>query len=266
MTSNSQPMDLRRPLLLLLLLGSCPAAAGDGNLLRRCRDGPRGDRRRPGLLRPFAADGNGSGKRPAAAVRHAGPREGRVPPPLPGVRAAVRARRARRSSCHGRGDRSRRPKRLLALRRVAVELSQDRRRLGRRVSSHPRQAYHPAQPRLPTDSSIEPAARRKPPQSNIELLLHEQMHVLQRAEPELFDSLYKDQWGFIRAKSIKICPWIVQHQLLNPDAIDCPWVFPIRRGGQTRYILAVGGAQRRAGAEKSVERFQDVRLRGCARR
>jgi hypothetical protein len=77
---------------------------------------------------------------------------------------------------------------------------------------------------------------RKQPQSTIELLLHEQMHVLQRAEPELFDSLYTGQWGLIRAKSIKTCPWLIQHQLLNPDAVDCPWVFPLRRGGQTRYI------------------------------
>jgi hypothetical protein len=74
------------------------------------------------------------------------------------------------------------------------------------------------------------------PLGTIELLLHEQMHVVQRANPELFDSLYTGQWGFIRAKSIKTCPWIVEHQLVNPDAVDCPWVFPIRRGEQTRYI------------------------------
>jgi hypothetical protein len=70
----------------------------------------------------------------------------------------------------------------------------------------------------------------------VELLLHEQMHVFQRANPELFDSLYTGLWGFIRAKSIKSCPWIVEHQLVNPDAIDCPWVFPIHRDDQTRYI------------------------------
>ena len=53
---------------------------------------------------------------------------------------------------------------------------------------------------------------------------------------ELFDSLYMGQWGLIRAKSIKTCPWIVEHQLVNPDAIDCSWVFPINRGDKTRYI------------------------------
>jgi hypothetical protein len=72
--------------------------------------------------------------------------------------------------------------------------------------------------------------------NGFELLLHEQTHVLQRASPELFESLYTKQWGFIHAKSIKTCPWIVEHQLVNPDAVDCPWVFPIHRGDQTRYI------------------------------
>jgi hypothetical protein len=79
-------------------------------------------------------------------------------------------------------------------------------------------------------------AARGRPVSAIELLLHEQMHVFQRANPELFDSLYTGQWGFVRAKSIKTCPWVIEHQLVNSDAIDCPWVFPIRRGGQIRYL------------------------------
>ena len=70
----------------------------------------------------------------------------------------------------------------------------------------------------------------------MELLLHEQTHVFQRRHPELFDSLYTGQWGFIRAKSIAACPWIVAHQLLNPDAVDCPWVFPILRPDGTNYI------------------------------
>jgi hypothetical protein len=77
---------------------------------------------------------------------------------------------------------------------------------------------------------------RQVPLDKMELLLHEQMHVFQRAHAELFDSLYIGQWGFIRAKSIAACPWIVEHQLLNPDAIDCPWVFPIPQPDGTKYI------------------------------
>ena len=77
---------------------------------------------------------------------------------------------------------------------------------------------------------------RRVPLDKMELLLHEQMHVFQRAHAELFDSLYIGQWGFVRAKSIATCPWIVEHQLLNPDAVDCPWVFPILRPDGTKYI------------------------------
>jgi len=77
---------------------------------------------------------------------------------------------------------------------------------------------------------------RRLPLDQMELLLHEQMHVFQRAHGEFFDSLYKDQWGFVRAKSIATCPWIVEHQLLNPDAMDCAWVFPILYPDGTQYI------------------------------
>ena len=62
------------------------------------------------------------------------------------------------------------------------------------------------------------------------------MHVFQRVHAVIFESLYVGQWGFVRAKSIVVCPWIVEHQLLNPDAVDCPWVFPILRPDGTKYI------------------------------
>jgi hypothetical protein len=82
--------------------------------------------------------------------------------------------------------------------------------------------------------------RQQVPLDKMELLLHEQMHVFQRAHADLFDSLYTGQWGFIRAKSITTCPWIVEHQLLNPDAVDCPWVFPIKQSDGTRLAQADG--------------------------
>ena len=81
-----------------------------------------------------------------------------------------------------------------------------------------------------------PRLEQRVPLDKMELLLHEQMHVFQRAHAEVFDSLYIGQWGFIRAKSIATCPWMVEHQLLNPDAVDCPWVFPILRPDGTKYI------------------------------
>ncbi len=106
-------------------------------------------------------------------------------------------------------------------------------------------------------------AARGRPLNNMELLLHEQMHVFQRANCELFDSLYAGQWGFIRAKSIKTCAWVEEHQLLNPDAVECPWVFPIRRGGETRYIwplcsLSDGPGPKRMRSDFKMLAFQVV--------
>ena len=69
-----------------------------------------------------------------------------------------------------------------------------------------------------------------------EILAHEQMHVFQRTHGGLFDSLYTGVWGFVRAKSIERCPWLVEHSLANPDGTDCGWVFPIRTQQGTTYL------------------------------
>ncbi len=70
-------------------------------------------------------------------------------------------------------------------------------------------------------------------QSLAGLMAHEQMHVFQRANPEIFDTLYTELWGFIKAEEIASCPWLEKHHLVNPDGPDCCWVFPIGRD----YIL-----------------------------
>ncbi len=69
------------------------------------------------------------------------------------------------------------------------------------------------------------------------LLVHEQMHVFQRVNPGFFDSLYTGIWGFIRAKEIESCLWLEKHNLVNPDGTNCCWVFPIKQGEDTIYIL-----------------------------
>ena len=68
------------------------------------------------------------------------------------------------------------------------------------------------------------------------LFVHEQMHVFQRTHPDWCRSLYVDVWGFVRAEKIEGCDWLVKHHLTNPDGPDCSWVFPVRSGGETRYI------------------------------
>ena len=69
-----------------------------------------------------------------------------------------------------------------------------------------------------------------------DLLVHEQLHVLQRARPELFDSLYIKQWGFVKAEFITECPWLTERRLTNPDGVDCRWIFPLHEKKGIRFI------------------------------
>lgn len=68
------------------------------------------------------------------------------------------------------------------------------------------------------------------------VLLSEQVHVLQRRDPELFRELYEKVWGFRRARAIPDHPWLLEHQAVNPDGTDGPWVFPVRSGNETTWI------------------------------
>lgn len=52
------------------------------------------------------------------------------------------------------------------------------------------------------------------------ILLHEQIHILQRYHPELFRELYRKLWGFVHVNTIQSNPWVERHILHNPDAYD----------------------------------------------
>lgn len=69
-----------------------------------------------------------------------------------------------------------------------------------------------------------------------QLLVHEQVHVVQRAHPGIFDGLYTGRWGFVHPDRIGDNAWLDERQILNPDAPDLRWVFPIVDGDRTRYI------------------------------
>jgi len=68
------------------------------------------------------------------------------------------------------------------------------------------------------------------------ILLHEHIHVLQRSNPKLFDSLYNNVWGYVRVDPIRENGWLLKHHLANPDGLDCCWLFPVD-AGKTRFIL-----------------------------
>lgn len=63
------------------------------------------------------------------------------------------------------------------------------------------------------------------------LLLHEQLHVLQREKPELFLPLYENVFGF-KKTNVTIHPWIDERQVSNPDGADENWLVSIKEAGE----------------------------------
>ena len=68
-----------------------------------------------------------------------------------------------------------------------------------------------------------------------ETLLHEQIHVVQRLNPGLFDSLYTQVWKFEKAKIDESNAWLKKYHLVNPDGTD-HWAYPLGEGADRRYI------------------------------
>lgn len=69
-----------------------------------------------------------------------------------------------------------------------------------------------------------------------QLLIHEQIHVMQRMHPTLFKSLYEDVWGFQYVRHIVKNEDLLKRQILNPDGVDTDWIFPIGKDEHTRWI------------------------------
>lgn len=67
------------------------------------------------------------------------------------------------------------------------------------------------------------------------LLLHEQMHVMQRLNPELFIPLYTQVWRFERGK-VTLPDAVEQRTVVNPDGVDLGWGYRIEGGDMDRYI------------------------------
>jgi hypothetical protein len=58
-------------------------------------------------------------------------------------------------------------------------------------------------------------------------LLHEQIHILQRNNEKLFDTLYSNYWNFKKLYNIPTFEYIKEKQRLNPDGMDLDWGFQI---------------------------------------
>ena len=69
------------------------------------------------------------------------------------------------------------------------------------------------------------------------LLIHEQTHVLQRHNPALFATLYTEAFGF-RQVTLQPAPqWLRIRRVVNPDAPDADWVFPIGDDAPRHWVL-----------------------------
>jgi hypothetical protein len=90
------------------------------------------------------------------------------------------------------------------------------------------------------------------------VLLHEQMHVIQRGNPELFSKFYTDVWGFSHAASIPADPWLVDHQMLDPDAVDQLWIYPMKNGQDVRWIWPLSIVN--DAADPGGPAFSDLRM------
>lgn len=62
------------------------------------------------------------------------------------------------------------------------------------------------------------------------LFVHEQLHVLQRQQPSLFDDLYTRVWKFRRAPKIAGAEKLKDRIVVNPDGPTNEWVFPVGAG------------------------------------
>lgn len=68
------------------------------------------------------------------------------------------------------------------------------------------------------------------------LLLHERLHVAQRYHAKRFDDLYINVWGFRHVDDIKPNERLESLQIVNPDATDLRWVFPIETDDGRQWI------------------------------
>ena len=79
-------------------------------------------------------------------------------------------------------------------------------------------------------------ARPKLDSRLVELLIHEQTHVIQRQSPKKFEGLYVDVLGFKRATKIESHPDIEAIRVINPDGPVCDWVYPLKVDSGMRWI------------------------------
>ena len=68
------------------------------------------------------------------------------------------------------------------------------------------------------------------------LLIHEQLHSIQRTHPKLFEQLFTEHWSFEKVSISHNVPELISNQLLNPDAPNADWMY---KEGKKMYWIRV---------------------------
>jgi len=69
------------------------------------------------------------------------------------------------------------------------------------------------------------------------LLLHEQTHVLQRADPARFEPLFTQVFGFTRMAPAPANDWLSAHRCTNPDGPAVEWAFALGQIGGSGWVM-----------------------------
>ena len=69
------------------------------------------------------------------------------------------------------------------------------------------------------------------------LLVHEQTHVLERADPARFEPLFTEVFGFERMTPAPANAWLSARRCINPDGPDVVWAFPLDKIGGSGWVM-----------------------------
>lgn len=71
----------------------------------------------------------------------------------------------------------------------------------------------------------------------VNVLVHEQTHVLERTRAALFEPLFTDVFGFSRMTPAPTTPWLDEHRFINPDGPDVAWAFALAAVGGQGWVM-----------------------------
>lgn len=91
-------------------------------------------------------------------------------------------------------------------------------------------------------------------------IIHEQVHVLQRMNPKIFELLYSKYWNFKKLYNIPIFKFVKEKQRLNPDGMELNWGFQIALETYLIPIVLLTNVNEDTGENASIEKFEKYGL------